>query len=175
MITYASQSQSAAQSRFMQVSQGPSSHPENTKKNPVQKDRALRAIRKISLLFHGLNDFRVDIETVFLIGEAPTLDVFDILTYSIDDGLMKVGIGLDEFRTETAAHTEEVRADQNLTVADITGPDADGSRLLQGFRDFSGNIRRDAFQDDGKGTGFFQSQGFLDQAFGRFGIFPCTR
>ena len=133
MITYASQSQSAAQSRFMQVSQGPSSHPENTKKSPVQKDRALRAIRKISLLFHGLNDFRVDIETVFLIGEAPILDVFDILTYSIDDGLMKVGIGLDEFRTETAAHTEEVRADQNLTVADITGPDADGSRLLQAF------------------------------------------
>lgn len=49
------------------------------------------------------------------------LDVFDILTYSIDDGLMKVGIGLDEFRTETAVIPRR-SVHQNLTVADITGP-----------------------------------------------------
>ena len=104
------------------------------------------------------------------VGEAAVLDVVDVLAYGIDDGLMEIGIGLDEFRAEAIAHAQEVRADQDLAIGAIASPDADGSRRMQGFGDFRGDVRRDTFQCDGEGTGFFQLQGVGNQLLSCFAV-----
>ena len=102
--------------------------------------------------------------------EAAVFDVVDVLAYGIDDGLMEVGIGLDEFRTEAAAHAQEVRAYQDLAIRAVTGADADGSCRVEGFGDFRSDIRRDTFQGDSKGTGCFQFQRIGNQLLCRFAV-----
>ena len=57
-----------------------------------------------------------------------------------------------------------------VDVCAVASPDADGSRRMQGFGDFRGDICRDTFQCDGEGAGFFQLQGVGNQLLSRFAV-----
>ena len=94
--------------------------------------------------------------------EASILALGDISLHCLHGNIVKISILLDEFRAEAIGYAQKVIANQYLTVAAITGADADGSHGLQLSSNLSCQFCRNALQYAGKSACFLQCLGILN-------------
>ena len=104
---------------------------------------------------------------MFRAGEGAFLCFLDVVGEGLLHEGSDVGELLGEFRRKVAEQGQHVLINQDLAVAVDAGTDAEG-RDAQGCRNELGKLGRYAFEDDGKGSGRFDSLGFFDELAGRF-------
>ena len=100
--------------------------------------------------------------TVFGSGEFSGANLCDVLTYSCVGGIAEAGEVFEEAGFEGGIQSEHIGADENLSGADWSGPDADGGDG-ETFGDALSDVGGNKFEDDGEGAGIFSGAGIVEE------------
>lgn len=95
-------------------------------------------------------------------GEFSGANLCDVLSDSCVGGIAQAGELFEEAGFEGGVESEHIGADEDLSGAAWSGPDADGGDG-ETFGDALSDIGGDEFEDDGEGTGIFSGAGIVEE------------